>query len=197
MVSGVAQGRLVMWNNQRGRHVFAATLVAWAGAMVSYTLAAEVERRVVEIDDDTPVVEVNRYYSLQAHGPTQQFFTLADTRVIVVLATRDGTAEVRASVHVFDPEASVESLEKWLNNQHSDALYADAAEPVRSVAIPAERLRCEVSKPIAHEVGRGGDEYDHVQVTYVLDDFSNEFIELTRYTGTLDAFVRTRELTRR
>jgi hypothetical protein len=186
-----------MWNNQRGRHVFAATLVAWAGAMVSCTLAAEVERRVVEIDDDTPVVEVNRYYSLQAHGPTQQFFTLVDTRVIVVLATRDGTAEVRASVHVFDPEASVESLEKWLNNQHSDALYADAAEPVRSVAIPAERLRCEVSKPIAHEVGRGGDEYDHVQVTYVLDDFSNELIELTRYTGTLDAFVRTRELTRR
>ena len=149
--------------------------------------------RRVDIAADTPSMEVSRYFSLLAHGPTQKFFTLTKHRVVLVLSTRDGTADLQGMVYLFDPAASAESLEKWLNNQHSTALYADAAEPVQAVTIPAEKLRCDVSPPIEHEVGRSGDEYDQVRVSFTVDSYADEFVNIQGFKGSLDAFIRTRE----
>ncbi|MGA0039802.1 MAG: hypothetical protein ACO3NZ_08140 [Pirellulales bacterium] len=155
--------------------------------------AEEPPPRRVEITPETPAMEVSRYFSLLAHGPTQKFFTLTKQRVVLVLSTSDGTADLHGVVYLFDPAASAESLEKWINNKHSDALYADAAEPLRSVKIPAEKLRCDVSQPMKHEVGRSGDEYDQVRVSFTLDSYADEFVNVQGFKGGLDAFIRTRE----
>ena len=150
--------------------------------------------RRIRLDANTPTLEVNSYFSLQAHGPTKKFFTVADSQAVVMLVTKDGTAEASGKVVLFPPATTAEGLEKWLNNQHSDALYIDAAEPLRTFAIPKQHLRTEVSAPLAHEVGRGGDEYDEVRVDYAVSAFRDGDALLEPFRGTLKAFVRTKPL---
>jgi len=165
--------------------------LAWL-AVAPAALAAE---RRVTIAPDSPAIEINRYYSLLAHGPTKKFYVLPEAKVVVVVATVDGTAETSATIHVFPADVTAEGVEKWINNQHSDALHPDVPQPLRSVPVPAERFRAKAGPPLDHEKGQGGDEYDRVRVEFTIDAFQDGDLAVGASKGALDAFIRTKEAT--
>ena len=136
---------------------------------------------------------MNRYFSPLAHGPTKKFYSLPESRIVVVVSTADGTADASATIHVFGPAATAEAIDKWINNQHSDALFADAAEPQRSIEVPAARFHARPGAAVDHEVGERGDEYDRVRVDFTIDAFTDGDVEVRASRGSLDAFVRTKQ----
>lgn len=162
--------------------------------LVPAAVASAAERRVA-FTADTPATEINRYYSPLAHGPTQKFYVLPASKVVVVVATADGKAEASATIHLFAAEVVAEDIAKWINNQHSDALYPDVPLPVRSVAVPADRFHTKVGPPLDHEKGEAGDEYDRVRVEFTIDAFKDGDLTVDASRGALDAFIRTKQPT--
>lgn len=169
----------------------AACLLAAVSAIPTVARAAE---RSVEITAATPGREINRYYSMYAHGPTKKFYTLPDARIVVVVATGDTTPNATATIHVFPEATTPEAMAKWINNRHSDAIYPDAAEPERSIPVPADRFHATASAPLEHEVGPNGDEYDRVRVDFTIDAFEDGDVRVKASKGTLDAYLRTKDL---
>jgi len=178
------------------RRVLAAA--SWWGAIVAGVAAVTVSEawaaaRIVHLAPESPAREVNRYFSPLAHGPTKKFYSLPESRIVVVVSTADGTADASATIHVFGPAATAEAIDKWINNQHSDALFADAAEPQRSIEVPAARFHARPGAAVDHEVGERGDEYDRVRVDFTIDAFTDGDVEVRASRGSLDAFVRTKQ----
>ena len=153
---------------------------------------ARAAERIVELNPESPALEVNRYYSMLAHGPTKKFYTLPGQRIVVVVSTTDGKADASAVIHVFPAAATADDIDKWINNQHSDALFADAAQPQRSIEVRAARFHVTVGAPAGHEVGEVGDEYDRVPVEFTIDAFTDGDVTVRPSRGRLDAFVRTK-----
>ena len=56
----------------------------------------------------------------------------------VLIDNKDDTFPITATVHLFAKTTSAEDLDKWINNQHSDALFADVPEPVFTHRLPKE-----------------------------------------------------------
>lgn len=168
-------------------HVIAVTVVL--GQALS--LAGE---REVAITPEMDAREVNRYFSPHAHGPTQKFFVLPDAQVVVLVATMDGKSDASAMVYVFPEDTTAEGIDRWINNRHSDALYPDAAVPQRAINVPTGKFRAKADAVVSHEVGQGGDEYDRVPVEFAIDPFEDGDVVVRASRGTLDAFVRTKDL---
>lgn len=158
------------------------------------TQATSPRQRIVSLTAETPSKEINRYFSLAAHGPTQKFHMLLEDRAVVIVRTADGTSTASATVVLFAEDATIEGMERWINNRHSDALYPDAAQPLVSIDVPDDAFHAEVGPVLAHEVGDGGDEYDRVHVDFTIDAFENEHLQFRPCTGGLDAFIRTKNL---
>jgi hypothetical protein len=155
---------------------------------------------IVEITPDTVGQEVSRYYSLHAHGPTKKFYSFPDRKIVVVVQVNPARAdaiETTALVHVFPANADPAGIDRWINNQHSDALYADAAAPVRSIKVDPERLHAKATGPLGHEVGGNGDEYDRYRIDFTIDGFTDGDLTMKPSQGSAAAFVRTKDLTPR
>lgn len=86
------------------------------------------------------------------------FYTFAEQRVILMLTigNEDESFPVSGKVYRFGADAPEESLKKWINNRHSDALFVDAAKPVSTTELP-EGV-CTVSKFKKGEVQKSGPE---------------------------------------
>lgn len=160
---------------------------------LAFATVAHAAKRQVKISPDTPATEINRYFSPLAHGPTKKFYVLAESQVVVVVATADGKADASATIHVFPADTLAEGIAKWINNQHSDALHPDVPTPLRSVVVPADHFHGKAGPPLDHEKGEGGDEYDRVRVEFTIDAFEDGDLKVEASRGSLDAFIRTTE----
>jgi len=171
--------------------------VACLSAAASCSWAAAAEGRTIAITADTPALEVSRYFSMYARGPTKKFYRVPEAGSVVVVTTGDTAPDASATIHIFPEATSPKAIDKWINNRHSDALYPDAAKPERAIAIPAERFHATASDPLDHEVGPNGDEYDRVRVDFTIDGFQDGDVTVKPSTGSLDAFLRTKDLPQR
>lgn len=69
---------------------------------------------------------------------TLLFYTWNDQKAAVRLIIDNNSTKfpVKGTVYLFDPSTTKEGLAKWLNNQHSDGLFIDAARPTKTVDLP-------------------------------------------------------------
>ena len=101
----------------------------------------------------------------------------------VIIDNKDTKFPITATVYRFADDATDESLSKWVNNQHSDGLFIDAAEPVGTYKIPAGSLSIVSSKLIDRTKHHNG-EHDNYTVKFKVGDFSKEGVfSLKSFTG--------------
>ena len=152
--------------------------------------------RVVEFTPDTEAREVSTYYSLHAHGPTVKFYVFPEACVVaVVRVTPAGKAiDTAVDVAVFPRDTAVESIQKWINNQHSDAIYPDVPNPERRFTVDGKWVHATSKGPLEHEVGGNGDEYDRHEVEFAIDAFTEGDVDFRASRGTANAFVRTKDI---
>jgi len=77
-------------------------------------------------------------HSMIGMRDTLLFYTFVAQKAVLVLRIDNAntTMPVSGTVYLFDPKTSEEDLGKWVNNQHSDGLFADAPEPIHTFKLP-------------------------------------------------------------
>ena len=78
-------------------------------------------------------------YSMIGPRDTLIFYTFADQQAILQLkiGNKDESFPVSGRVLLFDKETSGEDLGKWVNNQHSDALFPEVPKQIHIEPLPA------------------------------------------------------------
>ncbi|MGC6442119.1 MAG: hypothetical protein ACON4H_05595 [Rubripirellula sp.] len=95
----------------------------------------------LKITDETPMTQIRS--SMIGYRDTVIFYSLRDNRAVVkVNIDNKGTNfPINATVFLFEAKATQEEIDKWINNQHSDALYADALEPISRYTLPKNKAK--------------------------------------------------------
>lgn len=138
---------------------FAAASLAihvWIGTVVvcPHVLSQDKPQPAAGIDVKAP--GVRKFEAAQSqigYSSTKVFYTVA-ARKLVVLIHLDNEKKgfpITGSVYKFADNETAESLDKWLNNQYSDALFVDAAKPVATYKLAAEACQTIESKRVGRE----------------------------------------------
>ena len=79
---------------------------------------------------------------------TLLFYKLADQGVILTLSigNKDKSFPVTGKIYQFKDSTTDKDLKKWINNQHSDGLFADAPRPVSVTGLPKDSCKVTSSK---------------------------------------------------
>ena len=95
----------------------------------------------LKITDETPTMQIRS--SMIGYRDTLIFYSLPDQRAVVKINidNKGTTFPITATVFLFDENADQERIDKWINNQHSDALFADALEPTSSYTLPKNKAK--------------------------------------------------------
>jgi len=95
----------------------------------------------LKITDETPTMQIRS--SMIGYRDTLIFYSLPDQRAVVKINidNKGTTFPITATVFLFDANADQEGIDKWINNQHSDALFADALEPTSRYTLPKNKAK--------------------------------------------------------
>ncbi len=99
------------------------------------------------------MVQVRNY--LTGLGDTRVFLILAEQNAVVKLVIDHTTRDfaTTGSVILFAPETTEESIDKWVNNQHSGALYRNVPKPVFTGKLPDDGCTITESKKVGELTG--------------------------------------------
>jgi len=123
---------------------------------------------------------------------TLLFYTFTEQKMIlrVIIDNKDTQFPITATVYKFAADASEESLEKWINNQHSDGLFIDAAEPVENHPLPVDACSVISNKLIDRTAHHNG-EHENYEVKFRIGDFSKKGVfELKKFEGEAKVHVK-------
>lgn len=81
---------------------------------------------------------------------TRVFYTLPEQKAVVVVHIDNATAAFPATgtVVLFASDVTEEGISKWINNQHSDGLFVDPAEPVFTGKLPENTFTIIAREPV-------------------------------------------------
>ena len=92
------------------------------------------------IDPKNPTTKKTEITSTMiGYRDTLLFYAFAEQQAVLVVRIDQSSKDfaIRATLHRFAKDIPAEGLAKWINNQHSDGLFPDVAEPVSRHDIPA------------------------------------------------------------
>ena len=110
--------------------------------------------RTLDIDNGNPT-KFEVWQSMMGYRNTAVFYTFKDKKAVLqlVVGNKDTKFPVKATIVLFPEATTADGLKKWLNNQHSDALYPDAAQPEKVINLPdnlAESKKFKALKTTEH-----------------------------------------------
>jgi hypothetical protein len=131
-------------------------------------------------------------------GPrdTLLFYTFEEAKAVLRLqvARKADGFTVTGQVFLFDPSTDGKNLAKWVNNQHSDALFADAPEPVATSDLPAEACAVTGSKDLGESkqhTMEGAQAFRDHEVAFSIKDLKVDGkFQLKAFDDTTRTFVR-------
>jgi hypothetical protein len=131
--------------------------------------------RQLNIDDpDVKIKAVAMDHRMYLYTETKQFFIFGNEKVVLTIYF-DNTAHpfpIDASFHIFNKNEKIEKIDGWVNNQHSDAIAIDAAEPIREEPLPVELITITSEIIAGQSEGTFGDLYDHYKVAYTVSEYT-------------------------
>lgn len=86
--------------------------------------------------DEVEKLEVSQTFG--GYRETQIFYTFPKRNVVlkVRIDNKNKSFDLTGKILVFPKSTTPEGLAKWLNNQHSDALYPEIPKPITTLDIP-------------------------------------------------------------
>lgn len=130
--------------------------------------------------DERPLIKANAEkkevrYSMVGPRDTLLFYTFTEQRAVLRLriSNKEASFPVSGTVLLFDEKTTEEGLAKWLNNQHSDGLFVDPAEPVETVDLPKKICQVTEKKLVGEKEnqGPGGGTFADYEVKISVKDF--------------------------
>ncbi len=161
------------------------------------------ESRLLDVSGNIEITNVESYFSMYEYGPTQRFYHFTDEQAVIVVRLDNASSEFEAGTKVtlslFDTAASKEGVNHWINNQYSDALYGDAAEPINSSIVPADKYSITAQALLNHTTEFLGNEYDNYMVELYVDNVQlltseRQDITIIGFTVEADVHVLTKDV---
>jgi TusA-related sulfurtransferase len=139
---------------------------------------------------DLKQVEVNR--SMIGFRDTLKFYVFEKEKAVlrVQIGNENTQFPVSARLYVFAKDTTAEGLEKWVNNQHSDGLFVDAAEPKATHDIPAAACKAKAHKIGKNEETRNGEFASYVVTIEIKDVPAFGDIKIKDFTDTATVYVK-------
>ena len=112
-------------------------------------------------------------HSMLGPRDTLLFYAFGDSGAVLRLQIPNDSAKfsVKGSVVLFPDGTDAEALAKWINNQHSDGLFADAPQPSATIELPEGVCEVAASKFIGEKPsGPGGESYGEYEVSVRVKD---------------------------
>jgi len=133
---------------------------------------------------------VSSYFSIYAHGPTKVMVPVAGEKAALLLEfpNESKTISGTGKLVVFAENASEDMIQAWWNNQYSDAIFPDAAEPVETVTL-GKKLEIVSAEMTGTERPREDQAYDVMAVTYRIADVPAERFTLEGFEGGTTVYV--------
>ncbi|GGC98537.1 hypothetical protein [Aquisalinus flavus] len=133
---------------------------------------------------------VSSYFSIYAHGPTRVMVPVEGQKAALLLdfPNESKTISGTGRLHVFAETASEDMIEAWWNNQYSDALFPDAAEPVETISLGG-KLEIVSAEMTGTERPREDQSYDVMAVTYRIADVPADRFTLEGFEGETTVYV--------
>ncbi|NNM28997.1 MAG: hypothetical protein HKO57_05710 [Akkermansiaceae bacterium] len=115
--------------------------------------------------EDVPKIEVTS--SMLGYRDTLRFYILDEGKAVlrVQIGNKDTKFPVTARLYTFDEGVGDKEVRKWINNQHSDGLFADAPEPAGTHEIPPASCQAKSHKLIK-EVEEHFGKFKRYKVTF-------------------------------
>ncbi|MFM9116663.1 MAG: hypothetical protein ACKOU6_10945 [Planctomycetota bacterium] len=192
----VLRGRLVLLTFLMSCSSVANQLPADAKANESVCAATENDEKpaatVLNVAKATKKLEVR--VSQIGYRDTLLFYTFEQSRIILKfqIGNQDKKFPMTGTIYVFAADVTLEQLEKWLNNQHSDALFPDVPKPIAMHQLPANT--CQVTEQKLLDRGKFGlGEFENYDVQYTVKDFADKTgIQLKGFSGTTKVHIPVR-----
>jgi len=158
-------------------NIFTPSVIDGSAATDANDNSVSDERQLDVESEDAEQFAVDQYFSPCLYGPTQHFFTFGDQNVVMVARFSEDNPHFRPSIRInlFSPELSAEQIDKWINNQHSDAIFGDAPRPIDTQFLSQYDYWITSITDyefIDHTVGDSGDEYDNYRVQFSVSDLT-------------------------
>ena len=144
------------------------------------------------------ITNVESYYSLNRFGNTLRIYNFQNEKAILLINVDNITTDFNtsATIHIFADNTNDDSIAKWVNNQHSDALFSDAPSPTQSYEIPANLYSVTYFFLIDQSVGDRGDTYDNYEIDLLFENYSIAGIfDLERFTTKANVHILTSDIT--
>lgn len=166
------------------------------GAMAFALNACEAARptppRTIALEQ-AKVITVDQYFSTYLYGPSLRLYHYQEDNVILTLrfSNRQSPIQFTAALHEFASTLSTKQIAKWVNNQHSDALYGDAPEPEKTTNIQDRVKITSTIKSTKNPIqGRTGESYDDYKITFRVRPIETKNSRLAGFTDTATVHVR-------
>jgi len=157
----------------------------------------EIQRKLDVAGDNVTIIDIESYYSIYRYGSTQKIYYLKDENTVIKIRIGNESPDfdITVKVNIFDANISDESIQKWINNQHSDALYTDAPEPIGVYSLPEDSYSVSSYNLVDHTVEHSGDEYDNYVLEIYVDNVSEEGIyNLKSFVAKTAVHIRTKDI---
>ncbi len=120
-------------------------------------------------DKDVAKIEVTN--SMEGYRDTLRFYIFEQDRAVlcVRIDNKDTNFPVSAKLYTFAEGVNAEGIGKWINNQHSDGLFADAPVPKATHEIPAASCKMKSHELAKHSKAPNG-EFETYSVTFEIKD---------------------------
>lgn len=119
-------------------------------------------------------ITVDQYFSIYRYGDTLRFYHFIEQNAVLMLRfpAADSQFEILGSLNLFADSETQASISQWINNQHSDALVADAPAPTLEASLDASQYTITASSLSNTETATDGFLYHNYSVEFFIDNLS-------------------------
>ena len=134
------------------------------------TLAVQssVERELVVSENSTITKTITQCFCTTQYTNTLKFYHFEEHNAVLVIEFDNQTRAFNTamSLALFDASENEETIGKWINNQHSDGLFVDAAIPSETHKLSPDSVTITSRSLISCLSGEFGDEYEQTAIEF-------------------------------
>ena len=136
------------------------------------------------------------FQGMLGYRDTLLFYRFADQDVILTLSigNKDKNFPVTGKIYQFQDSTTDKDLKKWINNQHSDGLFAGAPRPVSVTDLPKDSCKVTSSKLQGTKDEQfDGAIFDEYQVVITMKEIAiKDGLKISPFTDKTKVYLKTK-----
>ncbi len=151
------------------------------------------ERQLNFNDPDVDIKNVHMNHHMYLFAETKQFIVFTQEKVVlsIYFDNRIHPFPVEAAFSVFDRNEDMDRIYGWINNQWSDAIFMDPAEPTSEEPLPADSIAITNETVVGQALGTSEELFDQYVVEYAVDAYTVDgLVSLSAFSHEASVYLK-------